>query len=75
MIRVSVTSLVVTLVSVTAGIVLFSWLWWEWRRYQSARKMTRKVRQCGLCFYEFLPKNASTGLAACPRCGANTLGR
>ena len=73
MIRVSVTSLVVILASVAAGTVLSLWLWWEWQRYRSARKMTRKVRRCRLCFYEFLPGNTAEP-AACPRCGAGTVG-
>jgi uncharacterized paraquat-inducible protein A len=71
MIRVSVTSLVVTLASITAGSIVLLWLWWEWRRYQSARKMHLRVRQCALCFYEFLPES-TTDLTACPRCGAIT---
>ena len=71
MIRVSVTSLVVTLASITAGSIVLLWLWWEWRRYRSARKMRLRVRQCALCFYEFLPE-APDELTACPRCGAAT---
>ena len=74
MIRVSVTSLVVTLASITAGGVVLLWLWWEWRRHRAARKMSLKVRQCALCFYEFLPES-ELGLATCPRCGAITGGR
>ena len=72
MIRVSVTSLVVILASLTAGGVTLLWVWWEWSRHRRERVARKKVRQCGLCFFEFLPSTGEV-LTNCPRCGALTV--
>lgn len=69
MIRVSVTSLVLLLIGLSAGTVLLLWFMDEVRRRSGELRQKAKIFKCPLCFFEFTP-SSQIALPPCPRCGA-----
>jgi uncharacterized paraquat-inducible protein A len=71
MIRVSVTSLVLLLIGVSAGTVLLLWLMDAFRRQRNESRQQKRVCSCPLCFFDFTDQTDSQR-PSCPRCGAPT---
>ena len=74
MIRVSVTSLVLLLIGVSAGTVLLLWFMDAFSRRRREARQNKGVCSCPLCFFEFHNPTKSQ-LPSCPRCGAPASGK